>query len=169
MPAPSDLRAPSPVTHMHGWPFIFLVYEICNPGEGAEPLLSHLLSGSPGWSRALVWQGGRPERPRQASALQSAGGCLGRDVLLAVPSPSSSPSRATTFSPLPPESRCPLCVGGKLCCKALVGEEGDLYWQTSPVSVCHACRLPAPGALSLHLAGSRTRVPKRSGQESLPR
>ena len=69
---------------------------------------------------------------------------------------------------LKPMSRCPLCFGGKLRCKALVGKEADFYRQASPISVCHACRLPAPGAPSLHLAGSKMCVPKRSGQESLP-
>lgn len=72
-------------------------------GKNQSPCWSHRLSGTPGWCRVFVWQGGHPGKLQQASALQSVRGCLGWDVVLVVSSPPSYPSHATTFSPLPEE------------------------------------------------------------------
>lgn len=50
-----------------------------------------------------------------------------------------------SLSFLKPNHKCPLRFHGKSRCKDLVGEEGDFYWQTSAISVCHACRLQLRG------------------------
>lgn len=54
---------------------------------------------------------------------------------------------------LKPKSSCPPCFGGKSHYEALVGEDGDFYWQTSTISICHACRIQLQGlCLSTWLA-----------------
>lgn len=68
---------------------------------------------------------------------------------------------------LKPNTKRPLCCGGKWCWKLVSKEEGS-DWETSPISVHPARRLPAPAALSFHPAGSRMLVPKWSGHRSLP-
>lgn len=129
MPVPFDLCASSPVTHICGWPVIFLLYGISSPGEeltgalaGAITCLGPQAGMRPLHSREGVLENHGKPLPCSWSVGAWGGMSSWCPLLLFILAmqPLSLPF-------LQPKSRHPLCFCGKLCCNALVNEEGDSY------------------------------------------
>lgn len=169
-PVHFNLHVSSPVTHTCGQPVIFLLYGISSPGEKTE----RLPEPSPVWLPRLV-QGSfmvvrSPQDPVASPCPAVSLQVLRIGCPLSGALPSFLPQQPPSLSLLKPSLLFPR-AGGKVA--LVVGSFiAKLWWAREESSVnkqvCCACRLSAPGTLSLYLTGSRTHVPKRSGHESLP-